>query len=451
MSNVTEIDININININIDIADFLDENGKVSFKPINYNNHYLPPITGVMSDLGFKANFTNFVEYTSNEFDKPINLSSSSIRNISSKGISAKYGQKLLTWFKEIASTSIDTAGIKKAATLKSLRIALTRSTSSEWYPFIQGLELSMKKDDLSDLYKPLFDFLKSRSEFESYHFRSGKRAIKSKKLDPDDFKSIWKHHMEIWVEHSQVPKDQLDLFTSFIGDSRSTSEIGAKDETLAILPMMYLTYDFYLEFIAHYEVSFLMYMNAYVKKVPDLKSKKWILTKAIENYVSPLEAANNEASSSDSHNTHSPRTLFGSILKVLKDEMGELKSNENQGSNDGWHKLASFIEIETKDSLEPLAQRQYDQLKQWRKGKDTPSFKSLNAFISNYLKYVGKSGNEEIEMFFRIMLMLDRLESRTLATVKDKPAAKGHIKTVLAQYSSYYHACLNQELAKQK
>jgi hypothetical protein len=48
-------------------------------------------------------------------------------------------------------------------------------------------------------------------------------------------------------------------------------------------------------------------------------------------------------------------------------------------------------------------------------------------------------------------MLMLDRLESRTLATVKDKPAAKNHIKKVLAQYSSYYHTCLDQELARQK
>lgn len=431
MSNITKID----------IADFLDENGKVSFKPINYNNHYLPPITSLMSDLGFKANFTNFVEYTSNEFDKPINLSRSSIRNISSKGISAKYGQKLLTWFKEIASTSIDTTGVKKAATLKSLRIAFTRSTSSEWYPFIQGLELSMKKDGLSDLYKPLFNFLKTRSELESCHFRSGKRAIKSKKLDSDDFKMIWNRHMEIWVEHSHVPRDQLDSFTSFIGNSRNTSDIEAKDEAPAILPIMHLTYDFYLEFIAHYEVSMLMYMNNHVKEIPDLESKKWILTKAVENYVMPPETPKN----------HSPKTLFDSLLKVLKDEMGELKSNENQGYNDGWRKLASFIEVGTLDSLEPLNQRQYDQLKQWRKGKDIPSIKSLNAFISNYLKYVDKSGNEEVEMCFRIMLMLDRLESRTLATIKDKPAAKDHIKTVLSQYSSYYHACLGQELARQQ
>lgn len=435
----------------IDASEFLDENGKVTFKPINYNNHYLPPITSVMSDLGFKANFTNFVEYTSNEFDKPINLSSSSIRNISSKGISAKYGQKLLTWFKEIASTSIDTAGLKKAATLKSLRIALTRSTSSEWYPFIQGLEIPRKDSDLSDVYKPLFNFLKARSEADASHIRSLRRDTKSKKVDIDDLSMIFNRYMEIWTKHSKVPKDQLDSFTSFVGESRNTSDIEAKDEATAILPLMYLTYDFYLEFIAHYEVSMLMFINNHVKEIPDLESKKWILTKAIENYVSPLEAANNEASSSDSHNTHAPRTLFGSMLQVLKDEMGELKSNENKGSNDGWYKLASFIEIETKDSLEPLVQRQYDQLKQWRKGKDTPSFKSLNAFISNYLKYVGKSGNEEVEMCFRIMLMLDRLESRTLASVKDKPAAKDHIKTVLAQYSFYYHACLDQELARQQ
>jgi hypothetical protein len=435
----------------IDASDFLDENGKVTFRPIDFNNHYLPPLTRVMSELGFKATLPNLIEYINNEFDKPATISKSSIRNISSKGISAKSGQKILTWFKEALSTSIDFTELRKAATIKSLRIAFTRSTSSEWYTFIQGLEIPRKNSDLSDVYKPLFNFLKARSEADASHIRSLSRDVKSKKIDIDDFSMIWKSYIRIWEKHSKVPKGQLDSFTSFIGDSQNTSDIEAKDETLAILPIMHLTYDFYLEFIAHYEVSFLMYINTYVKKVPNLKSKTLLLTKTIENYVTPLDSENNDFFTSSSHNGHSPKTLFGSMLKVLKDEMGELKSNENQGSNDGWRKLASFIEIETKNSLEPLNQRQYDQLKQWRKGKDIPSFKNLNAFINNYLKYVGNSGNEDIEIYFRIMLMLDRLESRTLATVKDKPAAKNHIKKVLAQYSSYYHTCLDQELARQK
>jgi len=433
----------------IDASKFLDENGKVTFKPISKKNPYLPPITSVLSDLGFKTNLQKLVEYAGNEAGKPIPISPSSITNISTKGISVKSAKKVVTWLREIMPTSFEKALIKKALSFKLMRVAITGSTSSEWLPAINGLEVSMEKDGLSDLCKPLFNFLKVRCETEASILRSARRDIKSGKLDPNDLKMAWERHIEAWSLHSLVPKEQLDSITSFISETRSTPDIKERDETPVILPTMYLTYDFYLDFIAHYEVSFLMYMNTYVKKIPDLKSKKWILTKAIENYVSPLEAANNEASSSDSHNTHAPRTLFGSMLQVLKDEMGELKSNENKGSNDGWHKLASFIEIETKDSLEPLAQRQYDQLKQWRKGKDTPSFKNLNAFISNYLKDVGKSGNEEVEMCFRIMLMLDRLESRTLASVKDKQAAKDHIKTVLAQYSSYYHNCLDQELAK--
>jgi hypothetical protein len=435
----------------IDASDFLDENGKITFKPISKKNLYLPPITSVLIDLGFKASLQNLVQYASDEFNKPASLSKSSIRNISKKGISVKSANKLVTWLREIMPTSFEKSLIKKSLSFKLMRVAITGSTSSEWLPAINGLETSMEKDGLSDLCKPLFNFLKVRCETEASILRSARRDIKSGKLDPNDLKMTWERYITAWSLHSLVPKEQLDSMTSFIGETRKIADIKEKDETPIILPTMYLTYDFYLDFIAHYEVSFLMYMNTYVKKVPALKSKKLILTKSIENYVAPLEAANNEASSSDSHNTHSPRTLFGSMLKVLKDEMEELKSNENQGSNDGWRKLASFIEIETKDSLEPLAQRQYDQLKLWRKGKDTPGFKSLNIFISNYLKYVEKSGNEEIEMCFRIMLMLDRIESRMLATVKDKPAAKDHIKTVLAQYSSYYHTCLDQEFAKQK
>jgi hypothetical protein len=432
----------------INVSDLLNENGKVTFKPISKKNLYLPPITSVLIDLGFKASLQNLAQYASDEFNKPTSLSKSSIRNISEKGISVKSANKLVAWFRGIIPTSFEKALIKRATSFKLMRVAMSGSTSSEWYPFIHGQELSLKKEGLSDLFKPLFNFLKVRCETESFILRSARRDIKSGKLDPNDLKMTWERYITAWSLHSLVPKEQLDSMTSFIGEARDASDIKEKDETPAVLPIIYLTYDFYLDFIAHYEVSFLMYMNTYVKKVPDLESKKWILTKSIENYVAPLEAANSEASSSDSHNTRSPRTLFGSMLKVLKDEMEELTSNENQGSNDGWRKLASFIEIETKDSLEPLAQRQYDQLKQWRKGKDIPSFKNLSAFIINYLKYVGKSGSEEVEMCFRIMLMLDRIESRMLATVKDKSAAKDHIKTVLAQYSSYYHACLDQELS---
>jgi hypothetical protein len=442
-------------NTEVDVTDYLDADGKVTYKPIDFNNFYLPPLTSVFSDLGYKPTLSNFVEYLNNDFDKPIGISKSSIRNISSKGISAKSGQKLLTWFKEALSTSIDFTILRKAATVTSLRIAFTRSTSSEWYPSIQTFEILLKRDNLGDLYRPLINFLKNRSAADASHIRRLRRDVKSKKIDINNLAMLWNRYKVILVEHSKVPKEQLDSFTNFIGDYRNTSEIEAKDEAQGMLPLMYLTYDFYLEFIAHYEVSMLISINSNDEAVPDLKSKKWLLTKAFENYLAPLDSENSELFTRNSHNEHSPKTLFGAMLKVLKDEMEKLKSSEDSGQNqdkhNGWRKLASFIEINTTDSLELLNQRQYDQIKQWRKGKDIPSFKNLNIFINNYLEYVDRSGNDLLEMCFRIMLMLDRLESRTLASVKDKPAAKDHIKTVLAQYSSYYHASLDQELTKQK
>lgn len=442
-------------NTEVDITDYLDANGKVTYKPIDFNNFYLPPLASVFSDLGYKPTLTNFVEHLNNDFDKPIGISKSSIRNISRKGISEKYGRRLLTWFKEALSTSIDFTELKKAATIKLLRIAFTRSTSSEWYTFIQGFEIPRKDSNLSDVYKPLLNFLKVRSEEDALHIRRLRRDVKSKIIDVNNLAMLWKPYIDIWVKHSKVPKEQLDSFINFIGDCRNTSEIEAKDEAQGMLPLMYLTYDFYLEFIAHYEVGILISINSNDEAVPNLKSKKWLLTKAFENYLAPLDPGNTELFTRNSHNEHSPKTLFGAMLKVLKDEMEKLKSSkdsaQNQDKHNGWRKLASFIEINTTDSLEPLYQRQYDQLKQWRKGKDIPSFKNLNIFINNYLEYVDRSGSDLLEMCFRIMLMLDRIESRILATAKDKPATKKHIMTVLAQYSSYYHASLDQELTKQK
>jgi hypothetical protein len=251
----------------IDVTDLLDENGKITFKPISKKNLYLPPITSVLIDLGFKASLQNLVQYASDEFNKPASLSKSSIRNISKKGISVKSANKLVTWLREIMPTSFEKSLIKKSLSFKLMRVAITGSTSSEWLPAINGLETSMEKDGLSDLCKPLFNFLKVRCETEASILRSARRDIKSGKLDPNDLKMTWERYITAWSLHSLVPKEQLDSMTSFIGETRKIADIKEKDETPIILPTMYLTYDFYLDFIAHYEVSFLMYMNTYVKK----------------------------------------------------------------------------------------------------------------------------------------------------------------------------------------
>ncbi|MFT4908185.1 MAG: hypothetical protein ACI978_002274, partial [Oleispira sp.] len=77
-------------NTEVNVTDYLDANGKVTYKPIDFDNFYLPPLASVFSDLGYKPTLSNFVEYLNNDFDKPAAISKSSIRNISSKGISAK-------------------------------------------------------------------------------------------------------------------------------------------------------------------------------------------------------------------------------------------------------------------------------------------------------------------------------------------------------------------------
>jgi hypothetical protein len=267
----------------IDASDFLDENGKIAFKPISKKNLYLPPITSVLSDLGFKANLQKLVEYAGNEAGKPIPISPSSITNISTKGISVKSAKKVVMWFTGIIPKPIKAAIIKRSLSFKSLRIAITGSTSSEWLPFISGMEATMPKDDVSELFVPLFNFLKSRSEAESSHLRSARHDIKYKKIDVNDFKIVWKRYIDIWAQYSQVPADQLDSITHIIGNTSNRSDISAKDQELAALPLIYLRYDFYLEIIAHYEVTLLLFFDKHIKEIPDLKSKKWLLTKSIE------------------------------------------------------------------------------------------------------------------------------------------------------------------------
>ena len=55
-------------NTEVDVTDYLDANGKVSYKPIDFNNLYLPPLTNVLSDLGYKPTLSNFVEYLNKNY-----------------------------------------------------------------------------------------------------------------------------------------------------------------------------------------------------------------------------------------------------------------------------------------------------------------------------------------------------------------------------------------------
>ncbi len=225
-------------------------------------------------------------------------------------------------------------------------------------------------------------------------------------------------------------------MVTQTIGQSTDFSELSSNDQQIITHAFIYLEYDFYLEAIAHVEVGFLLLLKKH-KAITNINTCQWFLSKAINAYALSL-----------SHPKYnSVGTCFGGILHVMKDDTAFKTMAKDENTEGGWRKLATFIEIDQKGSSEALNQKQYEQIKRWRKGKDIPSIEARRTFINRYLKYIGRSGSEMLELCFRILLMLDKVERELLATAQDKAATKDQIRKVLARYPVYHRKCLDQEL----
>jgi hypothetical protein len=192
-----------------------------------------------------------------------------------------------------------------------------------------------------------------------------------------------------------------------------------------------YLCFDFYLQAITHYEVGCRMY---YGKNKEKLENELGMITKAIYAY------ATDDAIS----------TCFDGMLTELKEVSSELVGETS------YRKLASFIEIEEvqpSEYGESLADKQYNQLKDWRNGENLPSGKKLITFLQNLDNYADTSSDFVTFLMCRITMGMDKLVNEVLAQSKrdncNQADVEKILKNVLAAMPEYYKANLKKQLDK--
>ncbi|MFQ3171645.1 MAG: hypothetical protein ACI9DG_001681 [Oleispira sp.] len=418
---------------------YIEKYGKLSLKKKIPKSHFLPSLTVVMTDLGFIPSSLNVTKFIEKEHNTSLDLSVTSRRNIDHGGISLRSINKIISWIR-----NINPALLKEMSTsLSLLRIQMTGSTASEWMPTLIGARWALAKQNIEHDFPLLENYIVDRCRIQDQFIRNARRSIKNKSFNIDNKKEIWANFRTLWDQNTRVPKTQLDIVSRILSLHDPKSDNSSFNTPEIELPVLYLEYDFYLEAIPLFEIELLTLLS---KKIELLPATPWVsrISQAIAAY----------SLNEESENTKSIDCCFGGLLHILKTNIPIQSEGYVKIENIGWRKLSSFIDINEQGSSEDLTDRQYNIIKDWRKGRVRPSNIAFKKFMSNYLNEFNHSENGIFELYFPIFIMLDKISERSLEEFKNgehHQAAKEKIKEILNQYPVYYQECLNRVKKKAK
>lgn len=428
----------MNNDANFHIEDLLDKYGKFSLKFSPTNHIYLPSLSSIANKLGISTKFIDISKFVEKKHGENLSISKSSKYHVSDKSVSINITRKIAEWYQKSRPESrqkviaFNTALSKIPTPVLSLgvRIHDIDPVPIEWIVAICGISAQMKKHQELEVYNLLLNFILLRIESYCEYLLSSVEVDSIQITNINDISVDTLLDYELWTQHSQTPAAQLDLISYILKDRHKSSDLANFKIQSLHLASLYKTFDFHLHFIAHYEVCLLNIMI-------DTPPSKSILARSIKEYSTYSDPIENKFK----------RTLFGAMLKVLTEE---LSAGEKINNSDGWKKLASFIDIKSKGSVEPLNNRQYEQIKDWRIGKNLPSQDKLEVFIDNYLKHVDRLDKITITHYFKLINLLEEQGAEALSTSGAEDATRIEIKKVLSRYPIYYKKCLEDNLKNQ-
>lgn len=423
-----------------DLVSSLEDQNKVQLHILDSPSLYLPSLGKVSGLLGSTLNQKRVIDSLESYHSKPLSVSKGSRYALFKKGVSERTARKLLDWLKGIP---LDWKELfNKRLMVKINRSAKVNSNASEWFPVINAFHMGIRQaggnEEGAELTQ-LFNFIERRCNTEVELLLGIKKDIEDGKLSRDDTSAIFNILESFWRANSRLSSCSLE---SLANASRlfQQKEKLTKQQTMEVFKdYAYLYFDFYLDAITHYDIGFRM-VNC---TDTQLRNDLGILTRSIFAYTQENDI----------------ETCFAALLE-------EFKTNITKEVGDiGYRKLASFIEI--KESApsefgESKADKQYKQLKDWRKGRNLPSNEKLSTFLENLSEYfltnleipdeyiqIG-TGPSTFEMS-RMVIGVDKLRGELLkACEKDKlprDDVEIVIKKVLSNIPDYYRVNLKREL----
>ncbi|WP_457934210.1 hypothetical protein LOS73_20035 [Pseudoalteromonas sp. SCSIO 43210] len=395
-----------------------NEGNKYVFKNINFKSMYLPPLNEVAQLLHLPSNISGMITHAQSFYDSELPVSQSSIFHLSSRGVGKPTFKKIYTWFKSLSPKINDVFNLQVYKKIsKAMRVT---SNASIYYSCTHGFNFSKKSNNNDNELNLLIDWLEERSNADYLMMNKIHNQAKLKAINIKAPKDIWQLQKPYWQSHSLVPRQQLNIINEFYNSDKKREDYTEEDGLALIEATYHLTFDFYLSAIANYEAGLHSYYFRLDENYNPKKGSSFFIN--VLNTLVESEEANG---------------CFDAVLIELK----ELVSSNDKPMT--WRKLASFIPFEKSksdytESGESLNDRQYKQLKDWRNGKNLPSFLRLEKFINAICASHGNYDSLAILMYFRISRGIDtKIQECFEQTYSEKTIPI--FKTVIGQYPSYF------------
>lgn len=406
-----------------------EADGKIKIKEQSNPYHYLPPINEALSLLGGPKNFPQVITLYEEYYKTPADLKKSSKHNLFSKGAGIKTLKQLFAW---LAKLPVPYARLFSYQLLRNIvKGSIAGSNIGSWLSAIHSFELRYKETspDPNHEFGPLFTFIKQRGNAEVAFLTQAKKKINSKALDQNNVAALWSELQHLWREHTRVPEEVLQQMTNFY-DNKFSPKTATPEQTLLLLKCHYsFKFDFYLEAITSYEIGCALYFS---EDKNDAHIGKSIITRAITAYATNKKI----------------RCCFEGLLLEYEDLLTQITGKFSK------HELASFIEIAEDTNIASgysLEQKQYNQLKDWKRGKNLPGDDKLMTFIENMHEFVGGTTNSTHFYYCRIALGLDKQIKLLLKECEKEQFTQQQvlaiIKEVLANIPDYYQKNLEKQI----
>ena len=283
-------------------------------------------------------------------------ISDSSLDNLNNKGVSKKTAEQVLTFFDELMPEHMRDSWVDVLLDQTPKRPISVYETYFGW----RNLIYSFKESASGDIgrFELVFEFLVKRCQQAENTYS---RAASIRKTTGSRVKFVESHYKTV-RRNTLLSDHDFQILKKEMMKLAKNDKKGIND--IAVKPALSFYLDFYFQFIATCEVAFLLEWEDCSKGFKEEVAGSW---------------SNGYFSEIITETIDSNTTFFNKFLNVFK-------SAYNKDSE-----LAKFIPIEklqgdgvVKEDIATVKHNaQLGQLKDWRKGKNTPSFQKLNGFIT--------------------------------------------------------------------
>ncbi|XDF76715.1 hypothetical protein AAFX60_007950 [Aliivibrio fischeri] len=399
------------VNVDVQVRDFLDEHGRFKVKRHTERMPFLPFIQNFASVIGGPQSPREMIKMMEKCSGISANISNSSLDNLSRSGVGKSIATK---FFNFIASFREDFF----TRSLKDLpqRPVSIYETYIEWRAALVGLVMANEND--VGHFQLVIDFLGNRCNQAEQAFLVCKK-LKDHGMTPLEAAFRYYDYLDhsMYLERKDIGVLK-DLLVQYVEQGEAAIE---SDQYASVIN---LDLDFYFNLAAHYEVHMLMVL------FDDIEDLKLVRSDILEaGVLVPIITLYRRE---DSLNTY-----FSAFLEFLKTFVEEGEYTD--------YKLARSIPILQGDkfSSSSLQEKKLNQLKDWKKGVNLPSYDKLGQFMVNLW------GGDSIltDCFTKwgyICLAIDRY-----STNLQKDCDSEIIDLCIARYKIYWIECREKYLFK--